>query len=203
MQILQCGEENAQKVDTELAIPDRVTTDGDTNCLNGTDSSLGNGDTQSESEGEERAARKTRRNPYHPSAEDLAIELDSLSRGAFKRTLADFLLCSPTPEAIQKLAERSPDRWAQSLTMLASLAGFKKDTMEVNNLFLVGSLSDADLMKRLRQVEGANGENKRLIEVQQVQPAFPNLNPSTDESIIDVKMTEVQENNDNKNGEEK
>ena len=86
--------------------------------------------------------------------QDIAVELQNLSRGPFIVALGDFLGCQPTLESIQIAADKSPDRWVQAITMLAKLAGYH-DKLELSGSIGVeiAMLSDADLLTRLEVVE--------------------------------------------------
>lgn len=127
-----------------------------------------------------------RRADYQVSRDALHAEMQALNRDAFRRVLVDFIGYAPSPEAIQKLAEKAPDRWIQGLTMLSSLAGYKRDVSEVNNIVVIGSMSDSDLMKRLALVEQQHAEAGKMIEITQVNTPSE-LSPSRDDTIIDVK----------------
>ena len=72
------------------------------------------------------------------------------NREPFLRVLADFLECQPTMEAIRAFANKSPDRWAQAVTMIARLSGYN-ETLEVKNDIMVNirGKSDAALLKEL------------------------------------------------------
>lgn len=123
-----------------------------------------------------------------PTREEVEIELESLSRGPFKRILADYLGFSPTPAAIKRFADKSPDKWATSIGVLAQLAGFKKDVVEVNNFMMIGHMDDASLHRRLQEVESQFAESSRLIE-NVPTPTLRERDPSSDPDIVDVKAT--------------
>lgn len=96
---------------------------------------------------------------YQPIREAIERELEQLDRSSFRRILADYLGYAPTPKAIARLAEKQPDRWIQGLTMLAQLAGFKRDTVEINNnILVVQQMSDSELRKRLADAQQAQLE---------------------------------------------
>ena len=72
------------------------------------------------------------------------------NREPFLRVLADFLECQPTMDAIRAFANKSPDRWAQAVTMIARLSGYN-ETLEVKNDVTVNikGKSDSALLKEL------------------------------------------------------
>lgn len=78
-----------------------------------------------------------------------AEEIDALNRAPFRRMLADFLGVKPTRAALQKFANKSPDRWSQALSILAVLAGYERGVLQVNH-YNVQDLSDAELYKQAR-----------------------------------------------------
>ena len=87
-----------------------------------------------------------------PTAEHLKTEVDKLSRAPFGAALARFMSCEPSPKAIRLAAKRSPDRWVQSLTQLARLAGYH-DKLELDlELTRVADLSDSELDSRIARV---------------------------------------------------
>jgi len=79
--------------------------------------------------------------------------LSRMDRVPFRKVLADLLECAPTPENIRALAEKSPDRWAQALSIVAGLAGFDRGIGPTINLYNVGNMSDAQLMERLSELD--------------------------------------------------
>lgn len=87
-----------------------------------------------------------------PSPQHLKQEVDRLERQPFARVLSNFLACEPNAKAIRLAAKRSPDRWVQSLTQLARLAGYH-DKLELDvELSRVTDLSDAELETRITRV---------------------------------------------------
>jgi len=50
-------------------------------------------------------------------------QLSGFSREPFWKELARFLCFSPSDEAVQAHANKSPDRWSQAVTILARLSG--------------------------------------------------------------------------------
>lgn len=86
--------------------------------------------------------------------EDIEAELHQLSRDPFRRELAKLLGNAPSDDALTRIAERNPDRWAQALAILGKLAGFS-DKLEVqaNVHAQLSSMSDSELEQRLRDLE--------------------------------------------------
>ena len=50
-------------------------------------------------------------------------QLSGFSREPFRKELSRFLCFSPSDEAVQAHANKSPDRWSQAVTILARLSG--------------------------------------------------------------------------------
>ena len=50
-------------------------------------------------------------------------QLSGFSREPFRKELSRFLCFSPSDEAVQAHANKSPDRWSQAVTILAKLSG--------------------------------------------------------------------------------
>lgn len=128
-----------------------------------------------------------------PTRAEIEQELESLSRGPFKRILADYLGFSPTAAALRRFADKSPDKWANSVGILAQLAGFKKDVVEVNNFMMIGHMDDATLYRKLQEAEAQFASSSRLIETPQPVQTLRERDPSSDPSIVDVQATVVPE----------
>lgn len=126
-----------------------------------------------------------------PTRAEVENELAILSRGPFQRILADYLGFSPTPAALRRFADKSPDKWAAALGVLADLSGYKKGVMEVNNIMMIGSMDDAALHRRLKELEGQVQDQQRLITGQEQAQPPRELAPSRDSSIIDVQAKKI------------
>jgi hypothetical protein len=96
----------------------------------------------------------------------LTRELQKQVREPFKRALQRLLKFRPTDKALQEFANKSPDRWAQAISIMGNLAGYQPGinvTLTVKN---VGEMSDAELLKEYRDTatkiaalaRGASGE---------------------------------------------
>lgn len=88
-------------------------------------------------------------------------QLAAMSREPFRRLLAQLIGAAPTPEALRRFADKSPDRWAQALSILGGLAGYERGVVEVN-IFNIKGLSDSELMARLAEVEAQVAAARRL-----------------------------------------
>lgn len=87
-----------------------------------------------------------------PNAAQIETELNRMMRSPFRRMLADYLGFAPTTEALQKFANKSPDRWIQGAVMLAQLAGYSKEVHVVSETTVnVSVMSDADIQVRLNE----------------------------------------------------
>lgn len=87
--------------------------------------------------------------------EEIEVQLDSLSRQPFRQVLADVLASAPSMDDIRGFASRNPDRWGQLLAIVAKLGGYH-DKLEVegNMRLKVEDMSDAELVERIKQLEG-------------------------------------------------
>ena len=102
------------------------------------------------------------------TAEEIREHLNNFRRDPFQNELAKLLNNSPTPSAIQKFANKSPDRYWQSITQAARLAGFN-EKIEVDVKFKpLSSLADSELRnllqglsKQLNRIE----DNTKYIDV--------------------------------------
>lgn len=131
--------------------------------------------------------------PSNPAREDIEREFDALSRKPFQRILTAYIGFVPTASALRRFAERYPDKYAKSIEVLAQLAGYKRDTVEVNNLVMVGNMDDATILRKLREGQAQLASAERMITLPTTQPATRELAPSRDESIIDVEAKKLGE----------
>ena len=90
--------------------------------------------------------------PYDPRLDRLRTQLAELSRAPFQDLLADLLAAAPSPEDIRRLAGKSPDRWAQAVTMVARLGGYAQQT-EVALDARIADMSDSELLQALQALE--------------------------------------------------
>jgi hypothetical protein len=100
-------------------------------------------------------AGKIRRAMREPSREEVRAELGALSRAPFRRILEDFLAAAPSTQAVAKAATKSPDRWAQSLSIIAKLGGYH-EKLEIEGTARIHALSDVEIeqeVERLVQAE--------------------------------------------------
>jgi len=97
----------------------------------------------------------------------LAGELENLSRGPFRRVLGKLLENAPSAEAIGNQAERNPDRWAQTVALIARLSGYNERLEVEGSLSLkVQQLSDSELEGLLAEHQRTldNQSNTRLVQ---------------------------------------
>lgn len=88
------------------------------------------------------------------SRSDLASALEELSRRPFRLLLEDFIFSAPDRDSIQKFANRAPDRWANALSAVARLSGYKDEIDITQNIHhQISQMSDADLLEHLRNAE--------------------------------------------------
>ena len=87
------------------------------------------------------------------SSSEIADHLDRLSRQPFSDVLVSLLASQPTPNQIKKWASKYIDRWMQSVSMAAKLAGYN-EKIEVNNTFIsIKNISDMELNERIARIE--------------------------------------------------
>lgn len=91
----------------------------------------------------------------------VAEQVNVLSRAPFRAVLARLLANSPSDGAIAAQAEAHPDRWGQTVALIARLGGFN-DKLEVEGTLThrVESLSDAELHAAIE------AESTRLLDMQ-------------------------------------
>lgn len=85
----------------------------------------------------------------------LEKELRKSAREPFKRALTRLLGFRPTAEALQKWADKSPDRWAQAIGIMANLAGYEKGINITVTAKPVAELSDSQLLEEYLKSEAA------------------------------------------------
>src|SRR5512145_2652289 len=95
--------------------------------------------------------------PRQLQREEIEAQLEAASRLPFVGLLARLLGCAPTDAAIDAIAQKNPDRWAQMLAIVARLAGYT-EKLDVNAQLDVSlhDLSDAELMARAQALQGEN-----------------------------------------------
>ena len=87
------------------------------------------------------------------NGEQLRAQLSLYDRRPFLDLLAEWLECSPDPQAIQKFAEKYPDRYAGAIRALAQIGGFsEKREVSVDVHVNIRQLSDSQLEDRMRQL---------------------------------------------------
>jgi len=79
--------------------------------------------------------------------------LQQYDRRPFLDLLAEWLLCSPDPEDIQKFANKYPDRYAGAMRQIAQVAGFtEKKEIDVGVNLNIHLLSDSQLEDKLKNM---------------------------------------------------
>lgn len=152
-----------------------------------------NSHSDGEAEGEEVEACRYAPSPrtsLEPAREEIERELESLSRAPFRRILRDFLGFTPTAAALRRFAEKNPDKWAKSISILAQLGGFQNDVNVTNNIVNIGSMDDSALRKRMADLEAKLGiSHNMIVSIENTpSPVLRERNP-TSPDIIDVKAT--------------
>jgi len=85
---------------------------------------------------------------------DLMSKIGSLDRQPFRDTLANMLSAEPSAAKVKAHAEKYPDRWAQSITLFAKMAGYSEKIVHEHNLYAqIVTMSDAELIHKLQELE--------------------------------------------------
>lgn len=101
-----------------------------------------------------------------PLGLSVSKQIQELNRSPFRVELARLLDCSPTDAALRKFAKKSPDRWAQAISILSKLSGFsEKHITEHNVNVVIATLSDAELNDRLLMLEHKQKSSRDVIDV--------------------------------------
>jgi hypothetical protein len=112
--------------------------------------------------------------------------ITTLSRDPFRRALKTWLDAAPDADTIRAAAKKSPDRWAQGLTLLGKLAGYsEKLEMDLSGHVDVRRLSDLELDAKiavLRSQIAQTGQQSRLTAI---GPPPPRLAQSTEDDRMD------------------
>ena len=82
-------------------------------------------------------------------------QLSGFSREPFRKELSRFLCFSPSDEAVQAHANKSPDRWSQAVAILGRLSGItdKIDDSSPHDLHRFKNLSMMEKRKMLAELE--------------------------------------------------
>lgn len=79
-------------------------------------------------------------------ADDVRSRLRMYDRTPFLTVLQQFIQQGPTDEAIQKMAEKWPEKWVAATVQLARIAGFTEKTESTLNVNVsIGNMSDSQL----------------------------------------------------------
>ena len=103
--------------------------------------------------------------------EEMLAHFQLFSRFPFQNELVKLLESAPTIESLQKLADKSPDRYYQAITMIARLAGYTEKVeiqADVRHLLALKDMSDYDIDNKIKEL----GER------------LQNLNKEQDNTII-------------------
>ncbi len=95
-------------------------------------------------------------------------QLSGFSREPFRNELGRFLCFSPSDEAIQAHANKSPDRWSQAVTILARLSGITDkvaDPDQSDSFHNINNLTLQEKQMKLAEIEGKiKDELKKALE---------------------------------------
>lgn len=85
---------------------------------------------------------------------DLTRELKKQMRAPFERALQRLLGFRPSAAALQNFANKSPDRWAQAVSIMAGLSGYEKGINVNVRVKNVTDMSDSELLAEYRAAAG-------------------------------------------------
>jgi hypothetical protein len=117
------------------------------------------------------------RNPT--SEEFVRAYIGSFSREPFQRQLAKFLQCGPDRHDIIAFAKRNPDKWAKTIQVFASLAGYT-ERMEIDINMNIQSMSDTQIEARLAELDTLLIDHSPTSLVHASNPLDPTNSDSTD-----------------------
>jgi hypothetical protein len=94
----------------------------------------------------------------------ILAELEAMRRDPFRRELRDLLEVPPSRDALQRFADKTPDRRAQAIAIMGRLSGYSEDIKVTANLhFVIPNMSDMELVGELRRM------NQRVAELERKQ----------------------------------
>ena len=86
--------------------------------------------------------------------DQIALELEVLSREPFLDILGKLLEAAPDAETVRIFSEKRPDRFAQAVAIFGRLAGFHdKLQIDASVAIDISRMSDAELMDQLAETE--------------------------------------------------
>ena len=79
--------------------------------------------------------------------DEIGEHLKRYSREPFVEELTSLLACKPDENSIKKFAKRWPDRWAQTITQFARLAGYTEKVigLDITNNYYLTLKQSSDL----------------------------------------------------------
>lgn len=111
-----------------------------------------------------------------------AQEILKLSREPFRQELARLVGCAPTQNALLEFSSKSPDRWAQAISIMAKLAGYSEKIIHEHNVsVLIAQMSDAELQSRLTKLEHDGEVASHAIDAQ-----FAVVSPTVPATVTDT-----------------
>jgi len=122
-------------------------------------------------------------------------ELTKFQRTSFVRVLAELLECKPDIASLREFSKKSPDRWAQALSIVAALAGFTKDTGTTINIYNVEKMSDVELARRIAELERTAATALPVIDV--AAEAVPKLGSQIPKVGIPSDVQHIEQDSGN------
>lgn len=87
------------------------------------------------------------------TGDEIRKRLQAYDRTPFLDLLAIMLECSPSADAITRMAEKTPDKYIAALSQLARTSGFTDKTEQTHTINLnIGTMSDSQLEDRARAI---------------------------------------------------
>ena len=130
--------------------------------------------------------------PEYLDPNELAAQISGFSVQPFQDLLAHYLQCRPDQDSIREAAKKSPDRYAQALSMLGRLSGYRTESPVVqNNLFMViQGMSDS----QLREMQARLDREYTELMAQREQPDPPVIRaPKKTTRSLPSDRSDVQE----------
>lgn len=97
-------------------------------------------------------------------ADKIWSDLLTMDRNPFRSELSKLLECAPDEETLKAFSHKYPEKWANSLKVLAGLSGYhdKEVSTQVNIYTQINTLSDSALLLELQNTLIQIGQSQIL-----------------------------------------